>query len=88
MGEVKGRKDHFALTATKLHGYPPDFRQKPWNFQSFSTNVVVGQVADQSATVVAAETNLDGGTGQLNNFFQNLNPSQYQDLVTLLTSQL
>ena len=76
---------HTVDTCYKIHGYPPGFRQKPKIFQNPFTVVVV-QVSDQND----AEIKSEGGASQLESFFffQNLNSSQCQQLVTLLTSQL
>ena len=70
-------------TCYKIHGYPPGFKQRQ-KVPAGNSNAAANQVSDQLG--VQEKDNIDSsGQGDV---FQNLNTSQYQQLVKLLTAQI
>ena len=68
----------------KIHGYPPGFRQRQKNQSVTTPSAVVNQVFNQFVT----EDKVDGENSSFGSFFQNLNTSQYQQLMALLINRI
>ena len=67
----------------KLHGYPPRYKQKQQSkLGNQQVSATVNQISNSSQPSVEAKHSPSG------NFLQTLNPSQYQQLINLLTTHL
>ncbi|XP_022867150.1 uncharacterized protein LOC111386890 isoform X1 [Olea europaea var. sylvestris] len=64
----------------KIHGYPPGYKPRPKdNFQGYSTSNPVNQIS--------LNTQMNQHSG-MESFMQNLNPEQYQQLMSVLSNNL
>ena len=68
----------------KIHGYPPGFRQRQKNQSNNNQNTTVNQISNQSGL----DDKIDRDHGGVRSFFQNLNNTQCQQLMALLSTQL
>ena len=70
----------------KIHGYPPGYKRRQKNNSTYSNNnTAINQVSNQSFSNSAVKTNQLGGVEDL---IQNLNPNQYQQLMSTFSTHL
>lgn len=68
----------------KLHGYPPGYKQKQRPQNVSIANAIVNQLSDQSSPCNSSEQ----AHGQLGHFLKTLSDTQYQQLMTMLSTHL